>query len=156
METYFYAQVSHGQFHIGTIEGHLFTIQADMEPTQCSTYFPGEQTYICEQVLFCLFTHEISRFDKDVLGRDLLHTNFVLLLIPCAEPFYTGTSHFPKEPLKLSKLILHKQKNSCQTLANSLSKPKSQIAYVTQSVNAWQIQPALHGMAFILIFTRKP
>lgn len=33
MEAYFCAQVSHGQFHIGTIEGHLFTFQEDMEPT---------------------------------------------------------------------------------------------------------------------------
>lgn len=33
METHFYAQVSHGQFHIGAIKGHLFTIQADMELT---------------------------------------------------------------------------------------------------------------------------
>lgn len=33
METYFCAQVSHGQFHIGAIEGHLFTFQEDMEPT---------------------------------------------------------------------------------------------------------------------------
>lgn len=30
---HFYAQVSPGQFRIGAIGGHLFTIRADMEPT---------------------------------------------------------------------------------------------------------------------------
>lgn len=99
-ETHFYAQVSHGQFHIGAMGGHLFTIQAVMEPTQCSTRFPGEQTYICEQVLFCLFTPELSRFHKDVLERDAFYTNSILLMIYCAEPFYTGTSQLPRRALK--------------------------------------------------------